>query len=199
MDLAFIGRAVGLFAVTNIDDLVVLTLFFGRVVGQRRAESRVVAGQYLGFVGIVCVSVAGGLGVGLLPDTVIPYLGILPLALGIRYAMQAWRGRVSSTGGADAPAISHPTVGAVAAVTISNGGDNIGVYVPVFAAADLGEVFAYAAVFLLLVAVWCAAGRYFANRPMIAAALARWDHIVLPVVLVAIGADILVRGGAFGL
>ena len=44
-----------------------------------------------------------------------------------------------------------------------------------------------------------AAGRYFATRPVIAGALSRWGHIVLPVVLIGLGVLILVEGGAFGL
>lgn len=87
----------------------------------------------------------------------------------------------------------------VAAVTFANGGDNIGVYVPVFATAGTGGMSVYAVVFLALVGVWCAAGRYFATRPVVAAALARWGHVLLPLVLVAIGLLILVEGGAFGL
>jgi cadmium resistance protein CadD (predicted permease) len=54
-------------------------------------------------------------------------------------------------------------------------------------------------VFLVLVAVWCAVGRFLATRPMIARALARWGDVVLPVVLIGIGVLILVEGGAFGL
>jgi cadmium resistance protein CadD (predicted permease) len=57
----------------------------------------------------------------------------------------------------------------------------------------------YAVVFLALVAVWCAAGRFFATRRRVAEALARWGHIVLPVVLVALGLVILIESGAFGL
>jgi cadmium resistance protein CadD (predicted permease) len=52
---------------------------------------------------------------------------------------------------------------------------------------------------MLMVAVWCFAGRYVATRPVIARVLARWGHIVLPVVLITIGTLILVQGGAFGL
>lgn len=33
MDWALIGRAVGMFAVTNVDDMVVLAVFFGRAAG----------------------------------------------------------------------------------------------------------------------------------------------------------------------
>ncbi|WP_435279911.1 hypothetical protein [Streptomyces sp. 1222.5] len=47
--------------------------------------------------------------------------------------------------------------------------------------------------------MWIAAGRYFATRPVIARALSRWGHILLPVVLIGIGLLILVEGGAFGL
>lgn len=57
----------------------------------------------------------------------------------------------------------------------------------------------YAVVFLILVAVWCFAGRFFATRPVIAEAFSRWGHILLPLVLIAIGLLILIEGGAFGL
>lgn len=87
----------------------------------------------------------------------------------------------------------------VAAVTFANGGDNIGVYVPVLTTAGVGGMSVYAVVFLALVAVWCFAGRWFATRPVVARGLARGGHVLLPLVLVAIGLLILVEGGAFGL
>lgn len=151
-----------------------------------------VAGQYLGFAAILAASVVGALGAGLLPEAVLPYLGLLPLLLGIRAAWQVWRER--DTDEAPATARSGPTVLAVAAVTFANGDDNIGVYVPAFAGAGTGGL----VVFLALVAVWCLAGRFFATRPVIAHALARWGHVVPPVVLMGIGVLILVEGGAFG-
>jgi hypothetical protein len=67
VSLGLIGQAVGLFAVTNIDDIVVLALFFGQAAG-RSGTVRVVLGQYLGFAAILAVAVAGALGVGLLPE-----------------------------------------------------------------------------------------------------------------------------------
>jgi hypothetical protein len=62
-------------------------------------------------------------------------------------------------------------VWAVAAVTLANGGDNIGVYVPVFTTTGPAGLRTYTAVFLVLVAVWCLAGHFFARRPPIARAL----------------------------
>jgi cadmium resistance protein CadD (predicted permease) len=87
----------------------------------------------------------------------------------------------------------------VAAVTFANGGDNIGVYVPVFTVAGVGGMSIYVAVFVVGVALWCAEGWFLATLPLIAKALSRWGHIMLPIVLIGIGVVILVAGGAFGL
>ena len=42
------GQAVGMFAVTNIDDLLVLTLFFGQAAGRQGAVTRVVTASIWG-------------------------------------------------------------------------------------------------------------------------------------------------------
>ncbi|MCK2239160.1 MULTISPECIES: cadmium resistance transporter [unclassified Crossiella] len=198
MGLGLLGQAVVMFVVTNVDDIVLLALFFGQATGSR-GVIRVVAGQYLGFAGILAASIVGALGAGLLPAPVIPYLGLLPLVLGLRAGWQAWRERRS--GGEDESEVpgAGPTVAAVAAVTFANGGDNIGVYVPVFANAGTTGLIVYTVVFLLLVGVLCVLGRYFATRPLVARALARWGHVALPVVLIGIGLLILVEGGVFRL
>ncbi|GAA2651846.1 cadmium resistance transporter [Streptomyces spororaveus] len=201
MDLGIIGQAAGLFAVTNIDDILILALFFAQGAGHPGSTRRIVLGQYLGFAAILAVAVAAAFGATFLPESGIPYLGLLPLALGLKAAWQAWKDRRDGAGGEAEEQAKEggPSPLEVAAVTFANGGDNIGVYVPVFATAGAGGMSVYAAVFLVLVAVWCFAGKFFATRPVIAKALARWGHILLPVVLIAIGLLILIEGGAFGL
>ncbi|MFI9592789.1 cadmium resistance transporter [Nonomuraea sp. NPDC052265] len=198
MNLGIVGQAAGLFAVTNIDDILILALFFAQGAGRRGAAVRIVAGQYLGFLALVAVAVAAGLGATFLPEQLVPYLGLLPLALGVKAAWQAWRNHRDD----DEPSggrAGGPRTLEVAAVTFANGGDNIGVYVPVFATAGPGGTSVHVIVFLVLVAVWCAAGRFFATRPLVARALSRWGHVLLPVVLIGVGLLILVEGGAFGL
>jgi cadmium resistance protein CadD (predicted permease) len=197
MNLGVAGQALGLFAVTNIDDIVVLALFFAQGAGRPNTTRTIAAGQYLGFAAILAVAVAAALGATLLPENVIPYLGLLPMALGVKAAVQAWKHRDDkdeSEAGAGGPKILE-----VAAVTFANGGDNIGVYVPVFATAGPANMIAYVIVFLILVAAWVAAGRFFATRPVIARALSRWGHVLLPAVLIIVGALILLEGNAFGL
>ncbi|MFJ3658731.1 cadmium resistance transporter [Streptomyces nigra] len=199
MDLGIIGQAAGLFAVTNIDDILILALFFAQGAGRPGSTRRIVLGQYLGFAAILAVAVAAAFGATFLPESAIPYLGLLPLALGLKVAWQTWKDHRDWDEEAEQTRAGGPSPLEVAAVTFANGGDNIGVYVPVFATAGIGGMTAYAAVFLVLVAVWCFAGKFFATRPVIAKALARWGHVLLPLVLIAIGLLILIEGGAFGL
>ncbi|MFF4361320.1 cadmium resistance transporter [Streptomyces sp. NPDC001604] len=200
MNLDMIAQAAGLFAVTNIDDILLLSLFFAQGAGHRGSARRITLGQYAGFAAILAVAVAAAFGATFLPETAIPYLGLLPLALGLKSAWQAWkhRGDRDENGAQETTGDSGPRTLEVAAVTFANGGDNIGVYVPVFATAGLGGMSVYAVVFLVLVAVWCLAGRFFATRPVIAEALSRWGHVLLPLVLITLGLLILIEGGAFG-
>ncbi|MFE5535886.1 cadmium resistance transporter [Streptomyces sp. NPDC056492] len=201
MDLGIIGQAVGLFAVTNVDDILILALFFAQGAGHPGSTRRIVLGQYLGFAAILAVAVAAAFGATFLPESAIPYLGLLPLALGLQAAWQTWKDHRGGGGDEEGEQAKEGGPGPleVAAVTFANGGDNIGVYVPVFATAGAGGMSVFAVVFLALVAVWCFAGKYFATRPVVAKALARWGHILLPLVLIAIGLLILIEGGAFRL
>lgn len=187
MQLGVVGQAAGMFAVTNIDDILILALFFGRA-RDRSAAVRVVVGQYLGFGAILALAVIGALGASLLPESVRPYLGLVPLALGLRAGWRAWRERHGD--GVEAEPVAGPGVLAVAGVTLAGGGDNLGVYIPVFTTS--GNLLVYIVVFLVLVGVWCVAGRYLATRPAVARVLSRWGHVVLPVVLVGIGLAILI-------
>ncbi|WP_405137924.1 cadmium resistance transporter [Nocardia sp. NBC_01388] len=195
-----IGRAGGLFAVTNIDDILVLALFFAKGAGVRHSTRRIVLGQYLGFAAILAVAVAAAFGATFLPGSAIPYLGLLPLFFGLKAARHARNFRDGNGSGENAAgARTGPKILEVAAVTFANGGDNIGVYVPVFATAGTGGMSTYAIAFLVFLGAWCVVGKYFAAHPVIADALSRWGHILLPAVLIGIGSLILIEGGAFGL
>jgi len=195
-----VAEAAGLFAVTNFDDIVVLSLFFAQGAGRPGAGRRVVAGQYLAFTAILAVAIAISFGASFLPKDAIAYLGLLPIALGLWDGWKAWKNRQRGDGHEEAPVgQGGPTTVKVATVTFANGGDNVGVYVPVFTTVGTSGTIVYSVVFLILVGVWCAAGRFFATRPAIAKALDRWGHILLPVVLIALGLFILIEGGAFGL
>ena len=196
---AFILQAIGLFIATNIDDIIVLSLFFARGAGRSGTTAKIIAGQYLGFGAILATAVIVALGArSFLPESFIPYFGLIPLALGLRAAWKTWRGKDDDDD--DEQATGKPiSVMTVAAVTFANGGDNIGVYVPIFVTVGAVGIIAYSGVFLLLVAGLVLVARYVATRKPIAAILERWEHVLFPLVLIGLGIFILVEGGAFGL
>ena len=193
-------QAIGLFLATNIDDIIVLSLFFARGAGQRGTTVRILVGQYLGFVGILGAAVLVALGAGaFLPPEVIPYFGLIPLALGLWAAWQAWRRRHDDDDDEGKIEGKKVAIWAVAGVTFANGGDNIGVYVPVFLNVGPAAVVAYCVVFLALVAVLVIVAKFIATRRPIAEILERWEHILFPLVLIGLGVFILISGGAFEL
>lgn len=193
-------QAIGLFIATNIDDIVILSLFFGRGQGQPGTTRRILVGQYLGFLGILGAAVAAAFGAQvLLPEEVLPYFGLIPLGLGLWAAWQAWKNRGEDDDDEAQLEGKRVSVWTVAAVTFANGGDNLGVYVPVFVSVSWGAVLAYCIVFLVLVAVLVFLAKWISSRKPIAEALERWEHILFPAVLIGLGLVILVSGGAFGL
>ena len=198
MTAAALLQAIGLFIATNIDDIIVLSLFFARGAGRPGTTAKILAGQYLGFVGILAAALVVTLGAGwALPEEAIPYFGLIPLALGLWAAWEVYRGE----GDDDDAAVSGKSVAVatVAGVTFANGGDNIGVYVPVFLNISTPAVITFCIVFLVLVAVLVAMAKFFATHRPIAEVLERWEHILFPIVLIGLGVAILVGGGAFGL
>ena len=200
MIVSSILQAIGLFIATNIDDIVILSLFFGRGQGQPATTRRILAGQYLGFLGILGAAVAAAFGAQvLLPEAILPYFGLIPLGLGLWAAWQAWRNRGQDDDDEAQLEGKRVSVWTVAAVTFANGGDNIGVYVPVFVSVSWSAVLAYCIVFLLLVAALVFLAKWISSRKPIAEALERWEHILFPAVLIGLGIVILVSGGAFGL
>lgn len=189
-------QATGLFLVTNVDDVIVLSLFFARGAGRRGTTAKILAGQYLGFGGTLLASLALALGAGpFLPQDAIAYFGLIPLLLGAYAAWQVCRKESEDDDTVPARPIS---AWVVAAVTFADGGDDIGVYVPVFLSIDSAALVVYCIVFLALVVVLVLAARFVATRRSIAAVLEPWEHIASPLVLIGLGLVILVGGGAFG-
>ena len=69
------------FASTNIDDLFILTLFFGN---KKIKQPEIIAGQFLGIVALIAVSLLGSL-IGLVVDPAyIGILGLVPIYLGLK-------------------------------------------------------------------------------------------------------------------
>lgn len=188
-----IVTAVGLFVATNLDDIVVLTvLFVASTRGGVRARS-VVAGQYLGFVALVALSVVAALGLTIVPDQWVGLLGFIPMAMGIIALVRARRHDAHDDEG-DSALRAGGFLG-VAGITFANGGDNIAIYTPVFRTMSSGAAATTIGVFLVMVAIWCAVGRLVGTRPAVAEAVGKVENWLVPAVFIGLGLFILIDSG----
>lgn len=181
--------AVTVFAATNIDDIFLLAALFGS--GQLQRQN-IVTGQFAGIGALVAVSSLAAMAALTVPPGWTSLLGVLPLVLGIRALVSLLRGDGDDD---DEPTAVQGTVGrseilAVAGITVANGGDNLGVYIPLFASEPSAIPF-YAAVFAAMTALWCLAAYFMVRHPVIKKTVSRYGHILFPVVLIALGLYIL--------
>lgn len=80
-----IGIGVAAFAVTDIDDLFVLMLFFSNA---NYKTHQVVIGQYLGIGLLVAVGILGSLIALVVPPVVVGLMGLLPVTLGVKKLLE---------------------------------------------------------------------------------------------------------------
>ena len=178
------------FASTNIDDLFILVLFFG---SKRFKTSHVFLGQYLGISTLVLISTALSFVSLVVSQHVIGLLGLFPMYLGIKQALSMWgnSGRQKKQHNEQLPGGMF----AIAGTTIANGGDNIGVYVPLLSTQSGMEKVQFMVVFGVMVYGWCVLAKYVAYHPSLESLLEKSGHLIMPVILFLLGMVILVGSG----
>ncbi len=200
------------FVATNIDDIIILLLFFTQVDAKFRRR-HIVFGQYLGFTLLIIASLPGFFGGLVVPHEWIGLLGLLPIAIGLKQLVDRQEDTtqvqtVTSDLEASSPSNSavsflssvlNPQTYKVAAVTVANGGDNISIYISLFAGNTLISLGVILGVFFVMVGVWCAIAYRLTRQPTIARVLNRYGHAVVPFVLIGLGLFIMYERGTFNL
>lgn len=188
----------GAFMATNVDDIVVLTLLFSRLPHRGRALPLMV-GQVLGFSLLVLISLLGVFGRQTLPHGGLALLGLLPIALGVRRWQQAGGIAIAPPPAVDDSPSGSGLTGAgplaeglgMAGLTLANGSDNIGVYLPLFAQADRATVTVTLVTFAAALALWMGLAWSLTRAPSLAPLLQRYGSALVPAVLIGLGLLIL--------
>lgn len=189
--------AITAFAATNLDDLVILMLFFAQV-NSRFRPRHIVIGQYLGLSVLVAASLPGFLGGLVIPAAWIGLLGFLPIAIGISQWFNAQPNEAVQIVASEMPSnnlarLLPAQTWQVALITIANGGDNIAIYIPLFASSDRATLAVILSGFFLLVGVWCGTAAQLASRAAIVPVLARYGRAIVPFMLIGLGVYILLE------
>lgn len=209
--LGAIIAGIAAFSVTNTDDIFFLTIFFSQVNVSFRPW-HVVVGQYLGFTVIITVSLFGGL---IVPEAWVGILGLVPIAMGISRLVnwdkdeeeinvkivsgESNRSRANTSVVSTLISVLNPQTYNVIAVELANGGDSIGTYVPLFASRDFISLGVIVCIFFVFMGVWCYIAYRLTNLPTVAQVLARFDKVLAPFVLIALGIYLLIENGTYQL
>jgi cadmium resistance protein CadD (predicted permease) len=184
------------FISTNIDDVFLLMLFFG---DKRFKEREIVIGQYLGIGTLIAISLALSL-LGLVIDKAyIGLLGFIPVYLGMKGIISVLKKSTDAEQIDIVPRNNRSNIFSVAGVTIANGGDNVGIYVPLFAALSWPAKTTMIGIFFIMTAMWCLLARYLTRHPLVARTIDRYGHIVTPIVLILLGIYILYESNSWSL
>ncbi|MDZ8262242.1 cadmium resistance transporter [Nostoc sp. ChiQUE01b] len=200
---------------TTFDDNIYLTAFFSEVNRTFRPQ-HVVVGEIIGFTALVTVSFLGFL-LGLaIPSTWTGLLGILPILIGLNNLFNLNKDdsdedksanlkRNSKFKGFDSrkrslwDVIRDPQTYRVSAVTISNGGNNLGIYIPLFASSSIQNLAVIVPVCYFIVCCWLFMSYTLTHQPGIALVLSRYAGKIFPFVLMWLGFRILMDSESYRL
>lgn len=195
-----IGTACLTFAVTNIDDAFVLVTFFAESARNKALTPlKITTGQFLGFTIIIIISMIG-FGVSLvLPSEPIGFLGLLPILLGV------WKSLDIMIPSPDVdPLVTDSTkrgglqsILKVASITVINGGDNIGTYIPLFSQVKGAEIATYNVVYYILLGVWCLVGFLVMKEKHILRVAEKYVGFLIPFLYTGLGAYIVIKSDAY--
>ena len=170
---------------TNIDDIFVLMI----LLAQTKGKGRMIAGHFLGVGLLTAISMLGALGLQNLPLRYVGLLGLVPIGLGIK----AWLDREDEKMEAKSVGILS-----MAMITLGNGADNVGVYIPLFTSFTGGERGGAVVIFAAMTVLWVWLANALAEFPKVKAVIEKYKDIAIPVVFIALGVFIILDSGLIG-
>ncbi|WP_035984464.1 cadmium resistance transporter [Leptolyngbya sp. KIOST-1] len=197
---------------TTFDDNIYLTMFFSKTNRTFRPR-HVVVGEFIGFTGLIAISLLGFLA-GLMIDHMwIGLLGFLPIAIGVnallsRQTMDEDETVDVSIANPTNPhyrkvrqtslwhTLRDPQTYKVSAVTLANGGNNLAIYIPLFASTTLPRLGIILAVCYAAIGLWLTLSYSLVRQPQLAFIMARYVRRAFPFVLIWLGANILIDSGS---
>lgn len=197
-----IGTACLTFVITNIDDAFVLVTFFAESsTSEHLTPLKITLGQYIGFTVVMVVSLIGFAVAVALPSEPIGFLGLLPILLGVWKLFSLLLSKQDQSEEEDQPesrrAAGAKSVFKVAIITVMNGGDNIGTYIPLFSQADGAEIAVYAVVYYILLGVWCLIAYLIMKQKHVLRLAEKYASFIIPFLYMGLGTYIVVKSDCY--
>jgi cadmium resistance protein CadD (predicted permease) len=181
------GLVAGSFAATNIDNLALLV---GWLLPDNAQPRLILAGYLIGMLAVLVTAFAFGYGGAFIPERYVGYLGVVPIALGVKgiYELLRSNGETHITA---APRAGFALVLSIALTGVANGVDTVLVFGPLLADSDSAVDFSMVGGFIVMILVWFWLARFLEVRASRIEIIERYGHWISPIVLIVVGFYIL--------
>ena len=189
--------AIGVYISTSIDYLIVLIILFAQL-SQNKQKWHIYAGQYLGTGLLVGVSLVAAYVVNFVPEAwMVGLLGLIPIYLGIRFAIVGEGEEEEEEEIIERleQSKANQLFWTVTLLTISSGGDNLGIYIPYFASLDWAQTLVALLVFAIGVIIFCELSWVLSSIPLISETIEKYERIIVPLVFIPLGLYIMYESG----
>jgi len=195
--LILVLTAVTMFIATNLDDLFVLMLFFAI---KDFDTKQIVLGQYTGVITLILISALSYFLKFFIPMEWVGLLGIAPIIIGLKNLKDLMENnnnppdyRLKNENQSIFSKLKNNNSFLVASVTVANGGDNIGVYIPLFASINSYQALIIILIFLIMIGIWCYISFKLVDNRLLGSRIRKYGHIIFPFVLIFLGLGILAK------
>lgn len=184
----FLLYSIAIFVSTNLDDIFILVLFFSE--GKFKIKD-ILTGQLLGIGILVVLSILAAL-IGLIvPTYYLGFLGLFPIYLGISGLIKLFNTSKEDTDQTPALKSYAYQFMFIMFITMANGGDNIGIYVPIFSRLSWLPILIMVLVFTGMTLLWSLLASYLTSHPNLANPIRKLSTWTTPFLLIFLGIYIL--------
>jgi cadmium resistance protein CadD (predicted permease) len=203
---------------TTFDDNIYLTAFFSEV-NRTFRPINVIVGELVGFTALVSISLlVGRLLNQTVPSTWTGLLGILPILIGLNNLINLYKNKDDSAEDKSTnlkrnakfrgfesrrrslwDVLRDRQTYRVSAVTISNGGNNLGIYIPLFVSSSPPSLAVIILICYLAICTWLFLSYALTHQPNMAFILSRYASKFFPFVLMWLGVRIIMDSESYRL
>lgn len=181
---------------TSIDHIIVLVLLFNQTQHRKRDDLSIISAVFTGFTLIVLVSLAARFGLSLFEPDWIGLLGLIPIGLGIRVLFKPADDEKEAQ-----EKISHSFSRhrsqfiSVFFLMLAFGGDNLGVYIPLFASLNWLEIGVTLVIYYILTGLMLAGAYKISEVKQINQFIEKYERWLVSSVFILLGLFILFENG----
>lgn len=180
------------FLATDIDDLVIMFTFYMTAkttnpkIKQNHPVLKIFSGELIAYLVILLLSDVASYGLRLFPKAFTNGLGAVPLFMGIKILWdlhEEHNHKRKST----AKNIGIITLPSILSICLADGGDNLGVYIPLFSSLSMEDLLGINIYLLALMAIWCVVGFLLSKLNGLNKVFQKYGSLITGTILIILG------------